>query len=103
MDLPPQLAIHDLANVNKLKLYEPPYLKESVSVTHLDATIPDFQPPLPEDTLLNLLDSVKTQLIWWYAKALYPPNPSVFPNQHFSSNSGTPPSMQKLLIRDNFL
>lgn len=46
LDLEPQLAIHDVVNVNQWKLYGPLHLEESVLVTHLAAIIPNFQPPL---------------------------------------------------------
>jgi hypothetical protein len=44
---PAQLGIHDVLNVNNLKLFEPPLLEEGVIVQH---------PPL----LLQIMDSVHT-------------------------------------------
>jgi hypothetical protein len=34
LDLPPHLRIHDMLNVNNLKLFEPPLLEETVIVLH---------------------------------------------------------------------
>ena len=53
LDLPAQLGIHNVINVNNLKLYEPPQLEDEIAVLHPDDNIPDFQPPLVEDTLLD--------------------------------------------------
>jgi len=53
LDLPPQLGIHDVLNVNNLKLFEPSLLEEVVPVQHPVDNIPDFQSPLLEDTILE--------------------------------------------------
>jgi hypothetical protein len=53
LDLPPQLGIHDVLNVNNLKLFESSLLEEVVPVQHLVDNIPYFQPPLLEDTILE--------------------------------------------------
>ena len=53
MDLPPQLGIHNVTNVNHLKLFEPPLLEEPVIITHPVDNIPDFLLPLAKDTLLD--------------------------------------------------
>ena len=53
LDLPPQLGIHDVINVNQLKLFEPPLLEEPVTITHPVDNIPDFQMPLDKDTILD--------------------------------------------------
>ena len=42
LDFPTQLGIHDVLNVNKLKLFEPPLLDEAVTVHHLVDNIPNF-------------------------------------------------------------
>lgn len=51
--MPSQLGIHDVINVNNLKLFEPPLLEESVTIHHLVDNIPDFQHPLLKDTILD--------------------------------------------------
>jgi hypothetical protein len=53
LDLPLQLGIHDVLNVNNLKLFESSLLEEVVPVQHLVDNILDFQPPLLEDTILE--------------------------------------------------
>jgi hypothetical protein len=53
LDFPPQLGIHDVVNVNSLKHYEPPLLEDNVTISHPVKLIPDFQPPLLQDTLLD--------------------------------------------------
>ena len=53
LDLPTQLGIHDVLNVNNLKLFEPPLLDEAVTVHHPVDNIPDFQPPLLSDQILD--------------------------------------------------
>jgi hypothetical protein len=53
LDLPSQLDIHDVLNVNNLKLFEPPLLEEAVTVHHPVDNIPYFQPPLLADTILD--------------------------------------------------
>jgi hypothetical protein len=40
LDLPPHLRIHDMLNVNNLKLFEPPLLEDTVTVLHLVENIP---------------------------------------------------------------
>jgi len=35
LDLPPHLRIHDVLNVNNLKLFEPPLLEGTVTILHL--------------------------------------------------------------------
>ena len=37
-----QLRIHDVINVNQLKLFEPPLLEEVVTINHPTDNIPDF-------------------------------------------------------------
>jgi hypothetical protein len=53
LDFPPQLGIHDVVNVNSLKRYEPPLLEEEVTILHPSQLVPDFQPPLLQDTVLD--------------------------------------------------
>jgi len=53
LDLPPQLGIHNVINVNNLKLFEPPLLEEAVTITHPVDNIPYFQLPVAHDTLLD--------------------------------------------------
>lgn len=53
LDLPSQLGIHNVLNVNNLKLFEPPLLEESVTIHHPVDNILDFQPPLLKDTILD--------------------------------------------------
>jgi len=53
LDLPSQLGIHDVLNVNNLKLYVPSLLDEEVTITHPVDNIPDFQLPLLKDTILD--------------------------------------------------
>jgi len=55
LDLPPQLGIHNVINVNHLKMFEPPILEEVVTITHPVDNIPDFQLPLAHDTLLDCM------------------------------------------------
>jgi hypothetical protein len=40
-------------NVNNWKLFEPPLLEEPVKITHPVDNIPDFQPPVAQDTILE--------------------------------------------------
>ena len=42
-----------MLNVNSLKHYEPPLLEDNVIISHLVKLIPDFQPSLLQDTLLD--------------------------------------------------
>jgi hypothetical protein len=53
LDLPPQLGIHNVINVNHLKLFDPSLLEELVTITHPVNNIPDFQLPLAKDTILD--------------------------------------------------
>jgi hypothetical protein len=53
LDLPPHLGIHDVLNVNNLKLFEPPLLEDTVTVIHLVDNILDFQHPLLMDQILD--------------------------------------------------
>ena len=53
LDLPPQLGIHDVINVNQMKLFEPPLLEERVTITYPVDNILDFQMPLDTDTILD--------------------------------------------------
>ena len=53
LDLPTQLGIHNVINVNNLKLFEPPILEDAVPITHPMDIIPDFQMPVQEDTILE--------------------------------------------------
>lgn len=48
-----QLVIHNVINVNQLKLYDLPQLEDETEATHLEENIPNFQLPLVEDTLLD--------------------------------------------------
>jgi hypothetical protein len=52
-DLPPQLGIHNVINVNHLNFFEPSLLEEPVTITHVVYKIPDFQIPLAKDTILD--------------------------------------------------
>jgi hypothetical protein len=49
----PQLGIHDVVNVNRLKRYEPPLLEEDFTISHPFELVPDFQLPLLQDTILD--------------------------------------------------
>jgi hypothetical protein len=53
LDLPPQLGIHNVINVNHLKFFEPSLLEEPVTITHPMENILDFQLPLAKDTILD--------------------------------------------------
>jgi hypothetical protein len=53
MDLPAQFSIHDVLNVNNLKLFEPPLLEEAVTVHHPMDNIPNFHPSLLVDQILD--------------------------------------------------
>lgn len=54
LDLPCQLCLHNVVNVNHLKPYEPLILEEEVHISHPFNKIMDFQQLLEEDTLLDL-------------------------------------------------
>jgi hypothetical protein len=54
LDLPAHLGIHDVLNVNNLKLFEPPILEDTVTVQHPMDNIPDFQPPLLHDKIMDV-------------------------------------------------
>ena len=70
MDLPPQLGIHNVINVNHVKLFEPSLLEEPITITH------------PVD---NILDSPIGQRHYTgHSKLLYKT-----PDLHFIS--GSPP------------
>jgi hypothetical protein len=51
LDMPPQMGIHNVINVNNLKLFEPSLLEEVVTITHRVDKIPDFQLPLAKETI----------------------------------------------------
>ena len=53
LGLPPQLEIHNVINVNHLKLFDPSLLEELFPITHPMDNIPDFQIPLAKDTILD--------------------------------------------------
>ena len=53
LDMPPEMGIHNVINVNHLKLFDPSLLEEPVTITHLVDNIPDFQLPLAKDTILD--------------------------------------------------
>ena len=53
LDLPPQLGIHNVINVNHLKLFEPPLLDQPFTITDPVDSIPDFHIPVAKDTLLD--------------------------------------------------
>jgi hypothetical protein len=53
LDLPTHLGIHDVLNVNNLKLFELPLLEDTVTVQHPMDNILDFQPPLLHDQILD--------------------------------------------------
>jgi hypothetical protein len=55
LDLPPQLGIHNVINVNHLNLFEPSLLEELVTITHPVDNILNFQLPLAKDTVLDTL------------------------------------------------
>jgi hypothetical protein len=46
LDFPPQLGIHDVLNMNNIKLFDPPLLEEPTTIQHLVDNIVDLQPPL---------------------------------------------------------
>jgi len=54
LDLPSHLGVHDVVNVNQLKLYDPPHLEDEFVISHTKDTIPNFQPLLEEDTFLDV-------------------------------------------------
>jgi hypothetical protein len=51
--LPPQLGIHDVLNVNNLKLFESSPIEEVVPLQYPMDKNMNFQPPLLEDTTLK--------------------------------------------------
>ena len=53
LELPAQLGIHNVVNVNCLKWFEPPLLEEVVQIHHPADNIPDFQMPLETDKILD--------------------------------------------------
>jgi hypothetical protein len=53
LDLPPQLGIHNVINVNHLKLFDPSLLEEPVTITYPMDNIPNFQLPLAKETILD--------------------------------------------------
>jgi len=53
LDLHPLLGIHNVINVNHLKLFEPPLLEEAITITHPVDNILDFQLPVAKDILLD--------------------------------------------------
>lgn len=53
LELPPQLGIHVVLNINNPKRFEQSLLEEEVAVKHPVDIILDFQPPLLEDTILE--------------------------------------------------
>jgi hypothetical protein len=53
LDLPPQLRIHNVINVNHLKFFDPSLLEEPITITHPVDNISDFQLPLAKDTILD--------------------------------------------------
>ena len=53
LDLPPQLGIHNIINVNHLNLFDASLLEEPVNITHPVDNIPNFQLPLAKDTILD--------------------------------------------------
>jgi len=53
LDLPSQLGIQNVINVNNIKLFEPPLLNEIVTITHPMENIPDFQFPLLHDSIIH--------------------------------------------------
>ena len=72
LDLPPQLGIQNIINVNHLKLFEHPLLEEPVTITHLVENILDFQCPLKNTHYwtprLVLPDTRATPPTLWHAK-----------------------------------
>jgi len=53
LELPPQLSIHDVLNVSNLKWFEPSLLEEEVHVQHPIDVIPEFQPSLLGNKILE--------------------------------------------------
>lgn len=51
LDFPPQLGIHDVLNMNNIKLFDPRLLEEPTTVQHPVDNIVDLQPPLLADTI----------------------------------------------------
>jgi hypothetical protein len=47
------LGIHNVINVNNLKLFEPPLLDEPATISHPVENIPDFQLPILQDTIFQ--------------------------------------------------
>jgi len=77
LDLPPQLGIHNVINVNHLKLFEPPLLEELVTITHPLDNILHFQLPLAKDTLLDTQTrSTRNQTYTSYLEARQGQTPS---------------------------
>jgi hypothetical protein len=77
LDLPPQLGIHNVINVNHLKLFEPSLLEEPVIFTHPVDNIFDFQLPLAKDTILDTQSlSIRNRTYTSYLVACQGQNPS---------------------------
>jgi hypothetical protein len=53
LDLPPHFGIHDMLNVNNLKLFEPPLLEDIFTIHHLVENIINFQHPLLHDQIMD--------------------------------------------------
>jgi len=77
LDLPPQLGIQNVINVNHMKLFEPPLLEEPVTITHpVDKSV-DFQLPSAKDTLMDTRTrSIRHQAYTSYPVAHQGKNPS---------------------------
>jgi hypothetical protein len=72
LDLPPQLGIHNVINVNHLKLFEPPLLEEPVTITHPVDNILTSNSPCPKTHYLTpglvLQGTGPTPPTLWHAK-----------------------------------
>jgi len=52
------LGIHDVVNVNSLKRYEPPLIEEYMTIFHPSELVPNFQPPLLEETTMDTCTTI---------------------------------------------
>jgi hypothetical protein len=53
LEFTPKLCIHDMVNVNSLKLYKPPLLEEEIRISHPSKLAQYLQPPLLQDIVLD--------------------------------------------------
>jgi hypothetical protein len=61
LDLPRHLRIHGILNINNLKLFEPSFLEETVTILHPVENISDFQHHLFIDKIMDSKDRATHQ------------------------------------------